>query len=149
MTKTLRALVGALTISLLVAACGGSAGDTTTTTSPTTTVPTSGDVIAEFRTPDGETYRVLLTGVAAAQARAAFAAGENPGIPNGYIERGDGEVNLGHDWHIRDVEFADMTIEVCDGTVSYIDDLGYDEFVNQHGNQFCPWGAELVDLVEP
>lgn len=148
MTKTPRALVGALTISLLVAACGGSAGDTTTTTSPTTTVPAAGDVIAEFRTPDGETYRVLLTGEAAAQARAAFAASEYPGIPNGYIERGDGGVNLGHDWHIRDVEFAEMTIEICDGTVSYIDDLGYDEFVSQHGDQFCPWGAELVDLVE-
>jgi len=145
----IRALVGALTISLLVAACGGSAGDSTTTTSPTTTAPASGDVIAEFRTSDGETYRVLLTGDAAAQARAALAVGENPGIPNGYIERGDGEVNLGHDWHIRDVEFADMTIELCDGTVSYIDDLGYDEFVSQHGDQFCPWGAELVDLIEP
>jgi hypothetical protein len=149
MIKTLRALVGALTISLLIAACGGSTDDTTTTTSPTTTVPASGDVIAEFRTSDGETYRVLLTGDAAVQASAAFAAGENPGIPNGYIERGDGEVNLGHDWHIRDVEFADMTIELCDGTVSYVDDLGYDEFVNQHGNQFCPWAAELVDLLEP
>jgi hypothetical protein len=148
MNKTSRALIGALTISLLIAACGGSAGDTTTT-SPTTTPPTVGDVIAEFRTSDGETYRILLTGDAAAQARAAFSAGENPGIPNGYIERGNAGVNLGHEWHIRDVEFADMTIEVCDGTVSYIDDLGYDEFVNQHGNQFCPWSAELVDLIEP
>lgn len=144
MNTTFRAVLGALTLSLLVSACGGSAGDTTTTT-----VPTSGDVVAEFRTSDGETYRVLLSGDAATQARAAFAAGENPGIPNGYIEPGDGGVNTGHDWHIRDVEFADMTIELCDGTVSYIDDLGYDEFVNQHGNQFCPWSAELVNLIEP
>jgi hypothetical protein len=149
MTKTLRALVGALTISMVVSACGGSADDTTTITSPTTTAPGASDVIAEFRTSDGETYRVLLTGDAAAQARAAFAAGENPGIPNGYIERGNAGVNLGHEWHIRDVEFADMTIEVCDGAVSYIDELGYDEFVSQHGDQFCPWSAELVDLVEP
>lgn len=149
MTKTLGALIGALTLTVAVAACGDSAGDTTTTTAPDTTVPADGSVIGEFRTPDGETYRTLLTGEAAAQARAAFAAGEYVGIPNGYIRPGDGGVNVGHEWHIVDVEFADMTIEICDGTVSYIDDIGYDEFVEQHGDQFCPWGAELVDLIEP
>jgi hypothetical protein len=147
MHKILGALVCALTLTVAVTACGDSAGDTTTTTTPT--IPANGSVIAEFRTPDGETYRTLLTGEAAAQARAGFAADEYVGIPNGYIRPGDGDVNTGHDWHIVDVEFADMTIEVCDGTVSYIDDLGYDEFVDQHGDQFCPWGAELVDLIEP
>lgn len=133
------ALVGALLLTVSVAACGD---DDSTTTLP------NGSVIAEFRTSDGETYRVLLTGDAAAQARAAFSTGDHPGIPNGLIRPGDGGVNLGHEWHVVDVEFADMTIEVCDGTVSYVDDLGYDEFVSQHGNQFCPWSADLVDLIE-
>ena len=144
MTRTIGALIGALTLTIAVTACGDSAGDTTTTT-----VPTSGDVIAEFRTPEGGTYRTLLTGDAAAHARAAFAAGDYAGIPNGFIHPGDGGINVGHEWHITDVEFADMTIEVCDGTVTYIDDLGYDEFVNPHGDRFCPWSAELVDLIEP
>jgi hypothetical protein len=49
---------------------------------------------------------------------------------------------------VTDVEFADMAIEVCDGTVSYVDDLGYEGFVAQHGDRFCPWAAELVDLIE-
>jgi hypothetical protein len=151
MNTTFRAVTGALITMLAVVACGDTAGDTTTTTpttGPTTTVPSDGSVIAEFRTSDGQTYRILLTGEAAAQARAAFAAGEYAGIPNGLIHPGDGGVNIGHDWHVTDVEFADMTIEVCDGTVSYIDDLGYDEFVSQHGDRFCPWSAELVDLIE-
>ena len=49
---------------------------------------------------------------------------------------------------MTEVEFADMAIEVGDGTVSYIDDLGYEGFVAQHGDRFCPWSAELVDLTE-
>lgn len=126
----------------LLAACGDDgAGDTTTT------LPAS-LVIAEFRTPDGETYRVLLTGAAADTARAARAAGTSPGIPNGKILPGDGDVNFGHEWHVEDVEFADFTMEVCDGTVSYIDDLGYEDYVSQHGDRYCPWSAELVDLIE-
>jgi len=39
-------------------------------------------------------------------------------------------------------------VEVCDGTVSYIDDLGYEEYVAQHGDRYCPWDADLVDLIE-
>ncbi|WKZ82133.1 MAG: hypothetical protein QY307_08575 [Acidimicrobiia bacterium] len=150
-------IIGAIILSLSIAACGGDAADTTTTAPPATTLPPvstvptttlpDGSVIAVFETPDGETYRVLLTGTAAEQARQAFAAGERPGIPNGVIQPGDGGVNTGHDWHVIEVEFADFTIEVCDGTVSYVDDLGYEEFVSQHGDRFCPWAAELVDLI--
>jgi hypothetical protein len=153
MTRTIGAVIGALMLLTLVAACGDNgAGDTTTTTpttSPTTTVPSEDSVIGEFQTVDGATYRILLTGDAAAHARASFEAGEYPGIPNGLIQPGDGGVNIGHEWHVIDVEFADMTIEVCDGTVSYVDDLGYEEFVDQHGDRFCPWSAELVDIIEP
>lgn len=122
------------------AACSDGDGAASTTTLP------NGAVVAEFETDDGERYRILLEGTAAEQARTAFDAGESPGIPNGLIEPGDGGVNLGHDWHVVEVEFADMAIEVCDGTVSYVDDLGYAEFTTQHGDRFCPWGAELVDL---
>jgi len=131
-----------LLAAILFAACGDNAGDSTTTTLP------EGSVIAEFETPDGARYRVLLTGASAEAAREAFAAGTYPGIPNGLIRPGDGGVNLGHEWHVTEVEFADMATEVCDGTVSYIDDLGYEAFVAQHGDRFCPWSAELVDLIE-
>lgn len=137
-------------LAVVAVACGDDdAGETTTTipTTPTTTLP-DGSVIAEFRTPDGESYRVLLAGEAAVAAQAAFGAGTSPGIPNGRILPGDGGVNIGHEWHIVEVEFADIAIEVCDGTVSYIDDLGYDEYVNQHGDRFCPWSAELIDVLE-
>ena len=132
-------------LAMVIAACGDANGGTTPTTEP----PANDSVIAEFQTPDGESYRALLTGEAAAHARAAHAAGEHPGIPNGVIQPGDGGINTGHDWHVVNVEFAEVTIEVCDGTVSYMDSLGYEEFVDQHGDRFCPWSAELVDIIEP
>lgn len=133
----------ALAALFVLAACGDDDAATTTTT----TLP-SGSVIAEFRTPDGATYRALLTGAAAEHARAAFASGEPAGIPNGLIRPGDGGVNIGHEWHVEDVEFADFTIEVCDGTVSYLDEQGYDAWVASQGDRFCPWAAELIDLIE-
>jgi len=139
-----RALAAGALALVLATACAGDAGDATTTTAA---IP-GGSVIAEFETPDGERYRILLTGMSAETARQAFAAGTSPGIPNGVIRPGDGGVNAGHEWHVTEVEFADMAIEVCDGTVSYIDDLGYEGFVAQHGDRFCPWSAELVDLTE-
>jgi hypothetical protein len=105
-------------------------------------------VSAELRL-DGVTYRILLEGAAAEHARQAYASGEHAGIPNGKINPGDGGVNIGHEWHITEVEWADITIEVCDGNAGYIDDLGYEEFVNQHGDRFCPWSAELIELIEP
>ena len=126
---------------LVLAACGdGETGGTTTPTLP------DGSVVAEFRTPDGVSFKVLLSGDAATQARAAFAARDYPGFPNGKIVKGDGGINTGHDWHLVEVELTEMAMEVCDGTASYVDDLGYDEFVAQHGDRFCPWSAELIGL---
>lgn len=154
MISTARVLGGVLLVVSTVACAAGPA--TTTTVPSTTTIPTTttapaqtGSVIAEFRTPDGVTYRILLEGEAAVHARQAFARGDHAGIPNGKINPGDGGVNIGHEWHITEVEWADMAIEVCDGNAGYIDDLGYEEFVNQHGERFCPWSAELIELIEP
>ncbi len=108
---------------LFLAACGGGAGESTTTSGPALTIP-PGSVIADSQTDDGERYRVLLEGEAADNPRRLFAGEDAPRIPNGAIRPGDGGVNLGHEWHVTDVEFADMTMEVCDSTVSYVDDLG-------------------------
>jgi len=46
-------------------------------------------------------------------------------------------------WHPdpADVEFADFTIELCDGTPSYIEE-NKDEWLSDVG-QFCPWSAEV------
>jgi hypothetical protein len=139
MRTLLRTLAGVVVAALLISC----------SQSPPPTPPDNASVIAEFRTSDGVSYRILLSGASAEHVRQAHASGESPGIPNGRINPGDGGVNTGHDWHVTDVEFADITIEVCDATAGYIDELGYQEFVNQHGQSFCPWNAELVGLSDP
>jgi hypothetical protein len=65
--------------------------------------------------------------------------GEHIGIPAGKMARGDGGVNLGHDWHVFDVRIVDQAIEICDGTVAYVD-AHLEEWLAEVGS-YCPWGA--------
>ena len=99
-------------------------------------------MIATFQVGD-ETYRVLIIDPAqVAIAQRLLAGKQAPHIPNGRIARGE-SINTGWSWHIdpRDFEFADMTIELCDGLPSYVEDG------TLTGDRFCPWSATLVDLT--
>jgi hypothetical protein len=137
-----RALAALLLVPALLTACGN--GDTTAPTDPT---PPAGDgVIVRFATPAGDFLVVIEDEESLARLEGAE-PGEHIGIPNGRLVKGDGGVNTGHDWHLVEVEIVDMTIEVCDGTADYVDDLGYDAFVEQHGDRFCPWGATFEEIV--
>ncbi|MEZ4414647.1 MAG: hypothetical protein R3E10_02760 [Gemmatimonadota bacterium] len=66
-------------------------------------------------------------------------------IPNAAIRTGagDGAHNAPWSWHLdaQDVEMADATIEVCDGSPSYVEEHLQDYL--QIG-RYCPWGARLV-----
>lgn len=102
----------------------------------------SGSVIVTFAVVDEE-FRILLTDPDdIAIARQLWAGEEAPSIPNGEIVRGETGVNTGWSWHIEpsSVEFADMTIEVCDGLPSHIEDGTLTT------ERYCPWGAEVVDI---
>ncbi len=114
-----------------------------TTPSPSPTGSPTGAVIATFRV-SGEEYRVLVTDpVQMAHARALLNGEEAPTIPNGRVVRGQSSVNTGWSWHIDpdDFHFADMTIELCDGRPSFVERGEVD------GDRFCPWGAEVVEIV--
>jgi hypothetical protein len=101
-------------------------------------------VVVTFRVADAEEYRILLTDPAdIAIAEQLLAGEEAPSIPNGLILRdGDGGVNIGYSWHIdpASVEFAELTIEVCDGLPSHV------ESGSLSGERFCPWSAEVIDI---
>jgi hypothetical protein len=45
-----------------------------------------------------------------------------------------------------DVELVDITIEVCDGTVSMVDEA-VDYWINTVG-RFCPWDARAVEVED-
>ncbi|WP_370327506.1 cell wall-binding repeat-containing protein [Euzebya sp.] len=97
-----------------------------------------GTEVVEWATPDGTFRTTGHHDVDLARIEEGIAAGEHIGIPNGVIHRGDGGVNVGHDWHLTDVEIVDVTIEVCDGTAAYVD-AHLEDFLEI--GRYCPWGA--------
>lgn len=158
-TRSPGALTGLLAVLLLAAACsevvpsptatrGPTSSDASASARPPSAAPGSGGagVVATFRVADAEEYRILLTDpedIAIAGRLLAGDPGETRRIPNGVIVRGgDGDVNTGYSWHIdpATVEFAELTIEVCDGLPSHVEDGSLT------GDRFCPWFAEVIDL---
>ena len=124
----------AVAAALAVVACGsggqasGSQGD---------------PIVVTFEVVD-ERYKVLLTEPADIDSARRLLAGEDvPSIPNGRVVRETG-VNEGYSWSIdpTDIEFAEVTIEVCDGLPLDV------EMGVVSGDRYCPWSAVVVG-VEP
>lgn len=109
-------------------ACGGS---------PTTP---SSQAVVTF-TVANESFRVLLTSADQIAAARAAQAGGQTRIPNGKIVAG-AQVNTGWSWHLEDVEFADLTTEVCDGRPSDVEREG----TRYGGGRYCPWGARVAAI---
>ena len=120
------AITSALLATLLVA-CGGS---------PTTP---SSQAVVTF-TVANESFRVLLTSADQIAAARAAQAGQAR-IPNGKIVTG-AQVNTGWSWHLEEIEFADLTTEVCDGRPSDVEREG----TRYGGGRYCPWGARVTAI---
>jgi len=128
----MRVLPEAIVLAATVAAsgCGRSA-----------TAPSSSAVVT-FAVAS-ETFRVSLTSEAQVSAARAAERGGPAKIPNGRIVAGS-QVNTGWTWHLEDVEFAAVTIELCDGRPSDVERQG----TGFGGGRFCPWGASIVRIEE-
>jgi hypothetical protein len=128
-----------LALAAIVASCAGSDGSGSA--SPTA-APSSGPVVVTFEVAGDEHYKILLTHPDdIAIARQLLAGEEAPGIPNGLVVRTTG-VNTGYTWSIDpdDIEFADTTIEVCDGIPSDV------EAGVVTSDRYCPWSAKVVAI---
>jgi len=91
----------------------------------------------------GETYKIeLATPELVAHAEALLAGEPVAAIPLGRVVRDDPGPNAPWSWHIdpATLEFADMTIEVCDGLPSYVEE----EIVTSP--DYCPWSAKVVSI---
>ena len=108
-------------------------------TSPT--APTRGALVT-FRVAD-ETFRVLLTDSDQIAAARAAQQGGLARIPNGRLVSGT-QVNTGWSWHVEDVVFAEITIELCDGRPSDVEREG----IVFGGGHFCPWAATIARIDE-
>ena len=102
------------------------------------------DPIAVFEVAGQETYMVELATPELVQHAQDLLDGKDvAAIPLGDVVRDDPGVNAPWSWHIdpASLQFADQTIEVCDGLPSYVED----GIVTSE--QYCPWSAKLVDIL--
>ncbi len=103
-------------------------------------------MVATFRTAGDEEFRILLSDAEDVRMARRLLSGREEGLfPNGLIVRGgDGGVNAGYSWHIdpESVQFAEFTMELCDGRPSYVEDGTH------ASDRFCPWTAVVV-AIEP
>ena len=91
----------------------------------------------------GETFRVRLVGEKQLEAARAAQGGGPARIPNGRIVLGAG-VNSGWSWHLEDLEFVELTIELCDGRPSDVERQG----TQFGGGRFCPWAARVLAISD-
>ena len=124
-------IVATVIVSGVFLACGGEA--------PTT--PSRG-VLVTFQVAD-ERLRVHLLDHRQIDAAHHAANGGPARIPNGRVVAGTG-VNVGWSWHLEDVEFAEVTTEVCDGRPSDVEREG----VTFGAGRFCPWIARVISIQE-
>ena len=107
-------------------------------------------VLATFDV-SGETFQVWVTNPNTVEQLLALQAGESTAtIPNGRILAGpgDGDHNAPWSWHLdpEDIEMADLTMELCDGAPSYVEEH-LAEFTDTVG-RYCPWAAQLTGLED-
>lgn len=116
---------------LALAACNATGG------SPDPNAP----VVVTFEVVD-ERFKVLLTDPSdIATARRLLAGEDVPSIPDGRIVHETG-VNQGYSWSLdpNDIEFADVTVEDCDGLPSDV------ETGVVSGDRYCPWAATVIGM---
>ena len=102
----------------------------------------SGAALVTFQVAN-EVFRVSLSSAdTIAAARRAQANGAAR-IPIGRIVPGT-DVNTGWSWHLEDVTFAEVAIELCDGRPSDVERGG----VAFGGGRYCPWLASVVQIEE-
>ena len=123
--------MAALAAAMLTGACTGDGP----------TRPSEGAVVT-FQVVN-ESFRVHLLDERQIDAAHRAANGGAARIPIGRLVAGTG-VNLGWSWHLEDVEFAELTTEVCDGRPSDVEREG----ITFGGGRFCPWTARVLAIDE-
>ena len=103
--------------------------------------PTSPAVATATLAVGSETFRVALTTPEQLAAARAAQGGGHARIPNGRIVAGT-QVNTGWSWHLEDVAFVEVTIELCDGRPSDVERQG----TAFGGGRFCPWSAAVLRI---
>src|SRR3954454_1574545 len=105
--------------------------------------PVHRNPVATFEVAGVETYKIELDTPALVKHAEQLLKGEEvAAIPLGRVVRDSPGVNKPWSWHIdpKTLEFADITIEVCDGLPSYVEDG------TVTSKDFCPWSAKVIKI---
>lgn len=106
-----------------------------------------GPTVATFEVAGQGTYKIELATPELIQHAKDLMNGttEEGRIPVGLIVRDDPGVNAPWSWHIdpATLEFADQTIEVCDGLPEFVEDG------TLTSDTYCPWLAEVIAIEGP
>lgn len=106
----------------------------------------TGPTVATFEVAGQQTFKIeLATPELIQHAKDLMEGSEEGRIPVGTIVRDDPSVNAPWSWHIdpATLEFADATIEVCDGLPEYVEDG------TLTSDTYCPWSAEVIEITGP
>ena len=108
-----------------------------------TPLPSAG-VYATFRVVSDVFHAPITNANGIDQAIALWRGQSKANIPTGQLECANGTYNCGWTWRMNpaSITFAEITIEVCDATPSYVQN-NCASFPN---GQYCPWSAELIAL---
>ena len=105
--------------------------------------PAHKNPVATFEVAGVETYKIELDTPALVKHAEQLLKGENvAAIPLGRVVRDSPGVNKPWSWHIdpKTLEFAQITIEVCDGLPSYVEDR------TVTSKDYCPWSAKVIKI---
>ena len=108
----------------------------------------SGGILVTFDV-GGEKYSIFITNKETIEQVFALQRNESEAkIPSGRLLRGSVPYNEPWSWHIdsEDIHMAEVTIELCDGTPSQVED-NLDYWVNSV-QRFCPWNAKVVKIED-
>ncbi len=108
----------------------------------------SGGVLATFDVV-GEQYSIFISNEQTIEQVLAVQQGKSQAtIPSGHLLKGSVPYNQPWSWHVdsEDVQMAEVTIELCDGTPSQVEaNLNY--WVDTV-KRFCPWNAKLINVED-
>ena len=105
--------------------------------------PAHKNPVATFEVAGVETYKIELDTPELVKHAEQLLKGENvAAIPLGRVVRDSPSVNKPWSWHIdpKTLQFADITIEVCDGLPSYVEDH------TVTSPDYCPWSAKVIKI---
>jgi len=94
----------------------------------------------------GQRFVIQATDASTVQQLIDNYNGKNTMHVTGTLASGNGGFNYQYSWHLdpSTVRMADMSIEVCDGTPSYVEQ-NLDYWLNTV-HSYCPWASKVVAI---